>query len=187
MEKYKEYVANLAKSGTNNTFINSDEQHAEVVFENLFPIAKEYLRIFASCLCSPVVNSKYIENLSDFIERGGKVRVLLNEYEEEKSQKSNLFLRLAYYKSLRKDIVLKSTDVKPYYANAPENKVHFTIADNNAYRIETDTEKRTANCNFNNEEVGKGLVEFFDNIFNNVSSKEIDLLGLFNLQNNGNE
>lgn len=184
MERYKEYISNLAKNGIDNTFINTDNEHALEVFKNLFQIAKSELRIFAGCLCNSVANhSDYIEKISDFIEKGGKIRILLNKFENCKLNGSNLFLRLAYYKSLDKDIVVKCTKVRPYYTDDAEKKeIHFTVVDDNAYRIETDIEKRTANCNFNNNVIGKDLVSFFDKIFNDSKSTEIDLLELFNLK-----
>lgn len=187
MEKYREFVSNLAKQKIDNTFINSDEEHALEVFVNLFQIANSNVRIFAKNLCSDVSNKpEYVEKLSDFIEKGGNVDILVNGYNKDESINSNLFKRLAYYKSIGKSIVIKSTNVKPHYKADPDKKeIHFTVIDNCAYRIETDIEKRTANCNFNNEGVAKGLVHFFESTFN--ESVEIDIVELFNLGSHGDK
>ena len=189
MEKYREYVNDLAQKRVNNTFFNSDEAHALEVFINLFQIAKGEIRIFAGNLCSYVANKpKYIEKISDFIEKNGIVKILLNDYDKEKSIDSNLFLRLALYKSLGKNIHIKTTSIKPYYTSDPDKKeIHFTVVDNNAYRIETDINDRTASCNFNNDIEGNSLVVFFDSIFNDEASLDIDLLSLFNLNENGDK
>ena len=78
-------------------------------------------------------------------------------------------------------VFVKSTPSKPYRTSDPDKKeVHFTLGDNKAYRIETDIEKRTAECNFNNPELATETVDFFDHLFNRDDAKEIDLLKLFN-------
>lgn len=182
VEEYRKFVVSLSRynsgEGMNRTFLNSDEDKALAVLSELFRGANNIVRIFAGNLCEQVgTESEYIESLSDFIEKGGKVRIILNKYDDEKCRTSKLFARLAYYVSEGRDIIVKSTEVKPYYASDVErNEVHFTIADNKGYRIETDTQKRTARCNFNNPEEAKGVIAFFDDVFNSACSSVIDLV-----------
>lgn len=180
-KKYRDFVTFLAKSGDNRTFLNSDEDHALDVLVQLFQIAQSTVRIFAGSLCHHVGNkSEYVIALSEFIERGGELRILLNNYNEEFAKTSNLYKRLAYYKSQGKPVTVKTTNSKPYRTGDPEKReVHFTIGDEKAYRIETDIEKRTAECNFNNPELAKSTAEFFDMLFNREDAKEINLLKLF--------
>lgn len=189
MNKYKDFVSSLAKSKIDKLFLNSDKEHAIVVLVNLFQIANNTLRIFAGSLCKEVANStEYVEAISDFIERGGKVRILLNKYDENLAINSNLFKRLAYYISEGKDIQVKRCEIKPYLNNDPEKKeIHFTVADETAYRIETDIEKRTAECNYNNPVMAKSMASFFDNLFAQQDSVGIDLITLFNLAHDGNK
>ncbi len=187
IEEYRQFVVSLAEGnngeGINRTFLNSDKEKALIVLAQLFKKAKENVRIFAASLCHYVgTETEYIESLSDFIESGGNVKILLNNYDENELQQSDLFKRLAYYKSEKYNITVKSTNVKPYYVgDENKNEVHFTIADNKGYRIETDVEKRTAMCNFNNPEFAEPTVQFFDHIFN--AAKEIKLLHIFNYGN----
>ena len=180
--KYQDFVKALSISGENRTFLNSDEDHALDVLVRSFQISQNEVRIFAGCLCKHVGNRpEYVVALSEFIERGGKLYVLLNNFDEECAKTSNLYKRLAYYKSKDMPVFVKSTTSKPYRTSDPEKKeVHFTLGDDKAYRIETDIEKRTAECNFNNPELAKETVAFFDSLFNREDAKEIDLLKLFN-------
>lgn len=187
IEEYRQFVAFLAHgddgNGVNRTFLNSDEEKALAVLVELFKSAKQIVRIFAANLCNNVGSEdEYVETLSDFIEADGEVRILLNNYQEEQLSQSKLFKRLAYYQSIDRKVTVKKTDVKPYYVG-DENKaeVHFTIADDKGFRIETDVEKRTARCNFNNPEEATPIVKFFDSIFND--SSVIDLLPLFGYGN----
>lgn len=177
MKRYIEYISKLANGRINENFSNSDDEHALEVLINIFQISNETIRIFAGSLCSDVPNNpRYIAAISDFIERHGRVRILLNNFRKEDAKNSNLFKRLAYYASLENtDIQLYTTKAKPYLTNDPQKKpVHFTVGDVSAYRIETDIEKRTTNCNFNNPEGAKKLIAFFDQIEGRKAEK-IDL------------
>lgn len=178
---YKLFVESQARSGENRTFLNSDEDHALDVLVQLFQLAQNKVRIFAGSLCHHVGNkAEYVIALSEFIERGGTLHILLNAFNEEYARSSNLYKRLAYYKSQGKPVVVKTTKARPYRTDDPEKKqVHFTIGDEKAYRIETDIDKRTAECNFNNPTLAKETAEFFDNIFTREDANEINLLNLF--------
>lgn len=167
MKKYIEYITQLANDRINKPFSNSDEDHALEVLIKIFQISNETIRIFAGSLCSNVPNNpRYIAAISDFIERGGRVRILLNDFNKENAKNSNLFKRLAYYASLENtDVQLHTTKAKPYLIKDPQKKpVHFTVGDANTYRIETDIERRTDICNFNHPEGARNLIAFFDRI-----------------------
>lgn len=181
MEKYREYVKLLSNEKINKCFINSDQDHALEVFVQLFKQSKSLVRILAGGLCSEVTNrDEYIEAISNFIEQGGTLNILLNGFDEKKAVDSNLIKRLAYYQLEGKPVYVRKTMVKPYFQNDPDKKeIHFTIGDSQSYRIETDTVKRTAICNFNDEKVATQTGEIFDSIFS--SSEKLDLVSLFNL------
>lgn len=183
MEKYKAYIEHLANNRINENFINSDEVHALQVLIQIFEHSQKTIRIFASNLCSSVPNKpEYILTISDFIERGGELRILLNAYDSSSALTSALMKRLAYFKLNGRKISLKQTDAKPYYASDPiKSEIHFTIGDSDAYRIETNIETRTADCNFNNPTLATKYVTFFDTLYDKPDSKDIDLMSLFNL------
>lgn len=184
-DKYKEFIASIVKSGENRTFLNSDESHALAVLVQLFQIAQREIRIFAGCLCKHVGDQpEYIVALSEFIERGGTLHILLNKYDKDCARTSNLYKRLAYYKSKGYPIVIKKTALRPYRTEDPDKKeVHFTVGDECAYRIETDVDKRTAECNFANPVLGKQTAAFFDSLFERSDSEEIDITKLFDNDN----
>ena len=147
----------------------------------IFQTAEKEVRIFAGCLCHHVGNKQeYIIALSEFLERGGSLKILLNKYDKEVAKTSGLYKRLAYYKEQKFPVEVKETTAHPFLTNDPDRKeVHFTVADEKSYRIETDIEKRTAECNFNNSELAKGIIKFFDGLFVREDAKEIDLIKLF--------
>ena len=161
--------------------MNSDEDKAIEVMINLFHVSNEEVRIFAGNLCNNVGNNPdYIIALSEFVERGGKLLILLNDFKDELAKSSNLFKRLAYYMSERDSIKVRTTTAKPYIVGDTEkNPVHFAIGDKKAYRIETDIEKRAATCNLNNPTVAEGLTNFFDTLFVRDDAQDVDLTNLF--------
>lgn len=181
MNTYKKFVSDLAKGHVDRVFLNSDEEHALIVFANLFKTAKDTIRIFAGCLCEHVGNeSEYIEAISDFIERNGKIRILLNKFNENLIRESNLFKRLAYYKSEGHDIIIKKTTARFHLTKEPLKEVHFTVVDEIGYRIETDIEERTAECNFNSPALAKSIANSFDETFNSEHSELIDINKIIN-------
>lgn len=181
ISEYKVFVHTLARNSEDRIFLNSDEDKAVVVLVQLIQNAQQELRIFAGNLCNQVGdNPDYIIAISEFVERDGKIKILLNKYDSSCAKNSNLFKRLAYYSAQGKNIFVKKTNTKPYRTSDTEKKeIHFTVSDHVAYRIETDIEKRTAECNFNSPQVAKGIADFFDGLFDAEESKDIDIKGLF--------
>lgn len=181
MEDYKSFVKTLAQNKVDRVFLNSDTEHAIEVLPEIFRISQSVVRIFAGSLCNEVGNApEYIEALSDFIERDGEVRILLNKYDPELAKSSNLFKRLAYYHSENKNVSVKQTTTSFYRSNDPERKeVHFTLGDDHAYRIENDIEKRTATCNLNSPELTQSLIALYDNVFNREDTESINLSEMF--------
>lgn len=182
MTSYKEFVHFLSSNGLNKIFLNSDLDKMKAVFTEMFSSSKKELRIFAGTLCNNVSNSEeYVETLSDFIENGGHLKILLNSFNEEEAKKSRLFNRLTYYESLDKyNIEIKGTDEQPVMnENGVDTKVHFAIGDKRSYRIETDIDERKAICNMNDPENAKVYADFFDELFDSERSVRIDLKKLF--------
>ena len=178
---YKEFVRLMAQTNSDRMFLNSDEEHALEVLVQLIQMSKEKIQIFAGSLCEHIGNKpEYIVALSEFIERGGILNILLNRYDEGKDKNSNLYKRLAYYKANGKQIIVKQTNAKPYFSNDQSKKeVHFTVGDKKSYRLETDIEDRKAECNLNNPEIAGMISDFFDKLFVASGSEEINIEKIF--------
>lgn len=181
LTEYREFIQMLSEKSDSRIFLNKGPEHAKIVLEQIFRQSKEIVRIFAGNLTRIVGDDPaYISALSDFVERGGKVRILLNDYKEELAKESNLYMRLAYFKHLDKDIIVKTTTAKPYRTTDPEQKeIHFTTGDDKAYRIGTDIESRTAEGSMNNPEEVAKMANFFDKLFDREDSIEVNIPRLF--------
>ena len=178
---YKLFIKQLAANHDCRVFLNSDEEHALTVFVQLFQVAQKEIKIFAGCLCKHVGNQpEYVVALSEYIERGGVLRILLNEYDENAAKDSNLYKRLAYYISTGHPVEIKTTTARPYLSSDPDKKsIHFTEVDGVAYRLETDIEKRTAECSFNNPAMASAISDFFDGLYNREGTELVDVVALF--------
>lgn len=179
ISEYSNFVSELAKNRENRIFLNSDEEHGLIVYVNLLKSAKKQIRIFAGRLCEHIGNKpEFVEAISEFIENNGQVSILLNNYDEKIMINSPLFKRLAYYMSEKKKIRVKKTEVTVSLGN--NGQVHFAIADDVAYRLETDVVERTAQCNFNDSIIATKLVSAFEQIFNSDKyCHDIPLMNLF--------
>ena len=184
MNTYKSFVHNLAENQIDKVFLNSDNNKMLSVFQEMFEYANFEFRIFAGDLCNETTGSKeYIESISNFIEKKGKLYILLNNFHQEKSVTHNLYKRLAYYQSLGENhIYIKTTKNQVLYKG---EVAHLAIGDHRSYRIETDIEKRTAICNMSSPEYSEKLVSIFDDLFNDEDNLIVDLVRIFNLQQNG--
>ena len=182
---YKLFIRQLAKNHDSRVFLNSDEDHALAVFVQLFQIAQKEIKIFAGCLCKHVGNqTEYVVALSEFIERGGAIRILLNDYDENAAKESTLYKRLAYYISKGYPVEVKTTTARPYLSNDPDKKpIHFTEVDGVAYRLETDIDKRTAECSLNNPAMAGAIATFFDGLYNREGTVLVDVVALFDDDN----
>lgn len=181
MNGYYDFVKGLAERKEDFVFSNSDREKMLSVFSVMFKNAEKEFRIFAGSLCNETTeDAMYIEAVTDFLERGGKLRILLNKYSKVDAFKSKLFRRLYYLSTIGKDVCVRTTDEHPYISNEEGRiEVHFSIGDSQSFRIEQNIEKRTAVCNMNGQKQAKDLVELFDNIFENYYLEEVDLKGLF--------
>ncbi len=178
---YRDYVRWLSYHLDERIFLSDGSEHALIVFERIFKQSSKILRIFAGNLCRTMGNEpEYITALSDFIVKGGSVRILLNNYDEKLVNESNLFKRLAYFKNLGKDITVKKTETKLYQKGDPfQKEIYFTVGDENAYRIESNIKQCIAQCSMNRKNEAKEIITLFDGLFNSDESEEIDLLKIF--------
>lgn len=183
MRDFIEYISWLASDGgKKEMFANCDEKHAIEVLVRIFENAEKEIKIFAGCLCGNVPDEiRYITALSDFIGRGGKLTIMLNNYDRDKAVSSNIFKRLAYYTREGKDVKVLLTKAVPYITEEGERKpVHFTVADDKAYRLEIDIVSMSAICDFNNPEVARRYSAFFDRVLAETKPQTLNLLDLFN-------
>lgn len=171
MQEYREAVEWHAKNSIDNMLHNEGNDHALIIFENLFKYSKDYVRIFAKDLANKeVVNTKrYTDAVKTFINRPGtKLDILItgfNDKVKEIDENVNLFYILRYSDAYHDGrIRIRSTNGMSFRVEG--KPVHFCTADGHAYRVERDIEKRIAHGNFGDKKTAANLEKQFDLAFN---------------------
>lgn len=181
LEEYINLIHSYAEERRNIEFLNSGENHALNVFVEIFSHAEHHIRIYAHSLCSDMPNDeKYIETLSDFIEKAeSELEIILQEINLEKIINSQLFRRLHYHIKKGANIHIYRTDVIVH--NTDNSEAHFTVGDDCMYRVEKDVKTRSAYCNMNDEKFAAYLIKLFEDIKKNEETESVDLLSIMNL------
>lgn len=164
LEAYKKSIESLADSKDSMIFMNSGKEHAAIVMGNIFKHSKKDIRVFAGNLNGDVSNSPYYQKyLSKFLDSGGKLKILLQEYDENNPPEIfNLFSSIDFFYPENVEIKLSNTAL---VSDDTNNNIHFTVGDSSMYRIENDVDKYLAKGSFNSPEKANYLIEIFDDIF----------------------
>ncbi len=164
IELYSDYVRNLADKKSNEIYRNSGALHASVVFSNMFRTSEKQIRIFSRSLGHKVTsNEEYLQELKNYLERGGILSVMLEECVDESSDGIR-----SLFKLFREQVKIK-TGVGKKFAYKQEDgdmiSIHFATADSRIYRVEFDTNGHKARGSFNQKEDTEKLEAIFDQAF----------------------
>lgn len=166
MSTFAEYIERLASSSINEEFFNSNESHAQIVLTSMVRHAKKKIRIFSGNMCSEVSNNlTYLNEVKSFLaERSGSLDILFCDSQDH-FKTTEIYRLLSDF--IPDQVKIKTTKTLLVIGEKP---IHFTVADETAFRLETDIEKRMARGNFNDQATGKMLSERFDSLFANALS-----------------
>lgn len=188
-EDFEKIVNDLIANQSKEELLTTDDEKSLIIFTKMFENGKKNLRLFARSLCDNNIsnNPRFIIALSDYIDRGGSVRLLLSHYDVEEARKHALFSRLAYYQHEGKDVIMKCTNIVIVDSDDPaRNQVKVCVVDNCSYRIDPDFKSQQAKSCFNDETFATSLIEIYDSIFQDQEdSVEISLETFFNPTENG--
>lgn len=161
---YEKAVKYFADNKIDNVLSNSGNEHAVVIFDNMFRTAEKEICLYACDIFSEqnevTVSPSYMESLRKFLNKEGtRLRIVLKNYDENTSRNSlrDMVKQYPSKVELRKN---ERGEVKIGNAN-----VHFCIADGRMYRVEYDTDKRQARCNFNDVNAVNRYQTVFNQLF----------------------
>jgi hypothetical protein len=175
LESYRKAVDFLAKNKVDNLIFNSGDEHASIIFSNIFCNSDYRVKIFAGNLQNQVTEKpEYINSIARLLQRGARLEILLDSFDDSIKKDSDLFKRLYLYE---KYVSIKQTNTRFHVTRVTEDehikeRVHFCTGDSCMYRLETDTEKRSARCNFNDPPFVKDLNGLFDEAFKTAKNVE---------------
>lgn len=168
---YKGEIFRLAEGQINQMFYNSSPAHAAIVHQAIAKYAQSYIYIFSNSLCTEISNNDiYCQLIDNFLskDKSRVIRILLTKYSSTLMQKP-IFQVLSKYSD--------QVSLKAFNGNiCIEGKdVHFTIADDKMFRLETDIENALAYGNFNSPNQVTVLKSMFNKVFTSslVQSKQL--------------
>ena len=186
LKSYREAVAHLAKHKVNNLLHNAGNDHALIIFENIFKNAVQEICIVAKDLNNEevVLKPSYLNGLSEFLDKNDvKLKVLVSEFDSAtiSSEDDSFFRRVFNSKAYKEGRVeIKNSHGMGFRNSAYGNSfLHFCVADGTMFRLETDIEQRKAICNFGNQEFASELRKVFDIGFLNDKTTIINLDQVF--------
>lgn len=177
MDNYIKYIENLVLNNEPIIFQNSSSEHASAVMSSIFKYSKERVRILAGSLCGDVSSDeKYIQELRMFLNRNGKIQILLDDFNGKLNPAVANVLSDAYFFNPNQ-VEIRQTDKK--VTNSANNQnIHFTVGDKKMFRLEEDTVKYFAKCSFNSPEISSILISSFDALFLSAVNKPVSVASL---------
>lgn len=171
IETYKEQIASYATHSENKEFYNSGEKHAIVVLNSIVNTAQKYINIYCGNMCTEVNNNdEYLANIRNFLSEGKSLNIILCDTGEDDKcfRASKIF---SVIKEFPTNVCIKTTQKK--VVGDENNPMHFTVADDIIYRLETDIINKKAKGNFNDRDTVKHLNNLFQQILNDPSSTQM--------------
>lgn len=163
LKKYREAIDILARKSEDFIFDHGGIEKSSIIMSTIFKYAKSCLRIYAGNLNGGISNQEnYLNNLNDFIERGGEVKVLIQVINSTSPSKAYQLLDM--YSGFNENVKILPTDTELIDPRRHKS-FHFTVGDNKMLRVETDTENYVGYASFNSPEIAKKLSDIFDKIF----------------------
>ncbi len=173
---YRKYLNGLIESNSSELFFNENKEHASAVMACIFRNSKDIVRIMAKSLSGDVSgNDEYRSALFGFLNKGGKLKVLLNGYTPDILNTSKILSVFKAHNSLApaNRVVVKNAHGLRFTLSSTGNEAHFTVGDNRLYRVEKDVEKYTAFGSFNDSSACNKLIESFDLAFDSPNHSVI--------------
>lgn len=182
LTQYRIAVRNFAANGTNYTFHNEGNEHALIIFTNLFANAREHIRIAANMLYNDeVVNTKeYISSMRSFLDRrNSRLSILITsrpKAEDVKAHdKATSFYWMLYnhpaYKQGRVEIKEGGGN---YFQGKDGQQVNFCTCDTRMYRLESDITLRKAVANFGDSTSAEDLEQKFDAVYGKLNDVKLE-------------
>ena len=94
LQEYAKAVAFMAETKSSNIFLNSGEEHALLVFSNIFRNSQKVVQLLAGNLSNNVTEAdEYQEAIVSFLRKpNSRLEILLDRYEDgKKSKDASLF------------------------------------------------------------------------------------------------
>lgn len=175
LEQYRSAVKDYAARGVDYLFHNEGDEHALIIFTNIFCNAQNTIRISANKLCNKeLVNKKeYASALKGFLDKKDSrlfILISIRPTNEEALQDDCIYKMIFEHQAYKEGRVLIKDGQGKSFRDTNNKTVHFCTGDEKMYRIETDVKERKAVANFGDEKTTKVLNGGFDDVFQRIGA-----------------
>lgn len=170
---YKDFLKNLAKTGSSKLFTNGGKEYASILMSVLLDNTNSVARIFSYGFRPNLISTEeYKQALQRFLDSSYKEIRVMVETNEAVDKEPIRMLKGAYRKgndriSLR---LITPDDKKELIDQLGGGHRNFAVFDNDKYRMEYDPDDFKAFGSFNDVETCKRLTELFNNAFEKATS-----------------
>lgn len=168
LDTYRKELEILARERMPIFFGNSGALHGSIVLSTIFKNCSDKIRMYVKDLSGEVESlaPDFIENLTHFVEEKGTLKIVADV---DIKNGTELKQKLDSLKTSGYDVQVKlaSDEFKDIQDKLFRNFKYFTIGDDSMFRLELDSKKHTAICNFNQPEDAKNIINTFEKYFPN--------------------
>lgn len=165
--KFKEAVQEIAKKKDDVKIHHVGADKSAVILGTIFKYSNHEIRLFVGDFNGAISNDEYyLEKLKKFILRGGKLSVIVNDIGVTPSK---AYQMICTYESFNPNVSILEYD----FTGELDIGIHFAIGDDYMYRIEIDTENYIGVASFNDKELSRSLIDYFDAIFKEKKENSI--------------
>ncbi|NOT36430.1 MAG: hypothetical protein HOP11_03520 [Saprospiraceae bacterium] len=169
---YTNYIESLASEHRNQSFLNSSKEHAITVLSTMFKYAdpKKFIYIYSGDMNKGIADStEYTSNLTSYLSKGGKVKILLESHDP--NNEPRILKKLRVFKEIGLDVEVKQTGTRIYDTDTNKT-LHFAVTDK-AHRAEHDIDNFLAVGNFNDTEKSNILIKVFEDVYAKESNRAV--------------
>lgn len=170
---YKDFLKNLAKTGSSKLFTNGGKEYASILMSVLLDNTNSVARIFSYGFRPDLVSTnEYKKALENFLSSSYKEIRVMVESDEAIDEEPIRMLKEAYGRDRRRVSLKLITpeDRKDLIDQLGGGHRNFAVFDNDKYRMEYDPDDFKAFGSFNDVETCARLTTLFDNAFENATS-----------------
>ncbi len=155
---YEKSVNDLANKDASFQFENRGANHARIVVTAILNSSKNIVYMYSGSLNSDVTEDEnFLSTLDGFLDKEITFKLLLDYLPKENEQSKAL--KKVLDASTNAHVIVKK--ISKEAKKLLKDTGHFIVADQKAYRYETDPSEYKALCNFNDKELSKQLIELF--------------------------
>ena len=166
--EYKTFVENLSSANKDAIFMNSDIDYDSIVLAEIFRRSvkmHDEVCIFMGNLDlgdSVYAKHNYIDSIQQFVNSGGKLRIVLNAYNKNASSIIDTLLAMD-----SRNVEIRKSKIR--LTDATNKEIHFTVA-GGSFRYEYDIVNHSVMCNFNDTEKASKLKDIFEKCWEDKST-----------------